>query len=361
MWLGALGLVGLFIGVCEALQYQLSKNYSGPDFFDQFDFFSDPDPTHGFVKYQDLAGANSTGLAGFASNDVFQNVVYLGVDSSNIAPDGRQSTRIQSKDFFNQSLHIADIRHMPGGICGSWPAYWLVGPQWPDDGEIDIMEGISLQPINKMVLHTKAHLTISNISDPSVANATQMQMRGTFTSLDCSADIPGDPGCAVSGANNSFGQAFNDNGGGVLATEYGPQWISIWNFARDEIPADAFSGSPDPETWRVPDAHFMSADGGLLSEYFSNLRIVVNIALCGDWTDGDWATSECAALAPTCQDYVANNPQAFKEAYWLIGGIQVYQPVSGGSNITAGPYASAGYRRHVPRTPAPRSDQGFQH
>ncbi|EXJ74829.1 uncharacterized protein A1O5_01525 [Cladophialophora psammophila CBS 110553] len=320
-------LVGLFIGASQALQYQLSRNYTGPDFFDQFDFFSDPDPTHGFVKYQDLAGANSTGLAGFASNDVFENVIYLGVDSSNMAPNGRQSTRIQSKDFFNYSLHIADIMHMPGGICGSWPAYWLVGPKWPDDGEIDIMEGISLQPVNKMVLHTKAHLTISNISDPSVANATQMQMRGAFTSLDCSADVPGNPGCAVSGSNNSFGKAFNDNGGGVVATEFAPGWISIWNFARDEVPSDAFSGNPSPGTWRTPDAHFMSANGSSLSEYFSNLSIVINTALCGDWTNEEWSGSGCAALAPTCQDYVANNPQAFKETFWLIRGIQVYQPV----------------------------------
>ncbi|OAG34894.1 hypothetical protein AYO21_10944 [Fonsecaea monophora] len=344
------GLLGLFVGVSQALQYQIYQNYSGSDFFDHFDFFSDPDPTHGFVKYQDLAGANNTGLAGFASNDVFQNVVYLGVDSSSVAPGGRQSTRIESKEVFNQSLHIADIRHMPGGICGSWPAYWLVGPQWPDNGEIDILEGISLQPVNKMVLHTKAHLMVSNISDPSVANATGMQMQGTFTSLDCSTDITGNPGCAASGTNNSFGKAFNDDGGGVVATEYGPQWISIWNFGRDEIPADAFSGSPNPETWRTPDAHFMSADGGPLSEYFSNLRIVINTALCGDWTNGDWANSECATLAPTCQDYVANNPQAFKEAYWLIGGIQVYQPVSGGSNITDGPYAGFEIWRGVDHT-----------
>lgn len=26
---------------------------------------------------------------------------------------------------------------MPFG-CGTWPAYWLVGPNWPSGGEIDV-------------------------------------------------------------------------------------------------------------------------------------------------------------------------------------------------------------------------------
>lgn len=35
---------------------------------------------------------------------------------------GRESVRISSKKTFTHGLFIADIAHMPGTICGAWPA-----------------------------------------------------------------------------------------------------------------------------------------------------------------------------------------------------------------------------------------------
>jgi hypothetical protein len=211
----------------------------------------------------------------------------------------------------------------------------LVGNNWPYGGEIDIMEGINMQQTNKMVLHTKAHVTMANLSDSSIADSMNMHQRGTMSALDCSADVQGNPGCGVIGANNSYGTGFNANGGGVLVTEYTPDYISIWNFGRDEIPGDAFNGTPDPLSWRIPDAHFMSANFSSLAQHFTNLKIVFNTALCGDWTNGQWASSDCAALAPTCQEYVANHPEAFREAYWLINGIQVYTSAGGATSTSS--------------------------
>jgi hypothetical protein len=51
--------------------------------------------------------------------------VYMGVDTKSVLnPNGpgRKSVRIQSKVSYNRALIIADIPHVPGSACGSWPA-----------------------------------------------------------------------------------------------------------------------------------------------------------------------------------------------------------------------------------------------
>jgi beta-glucanase (GH16 family) len=49
---------------------------------------------------------------------------------------GRKSIRLESKATYTKGLFIADIKHMPGGACGAWPAFWTFGPNWPSSGEI---------------------------------------------------------------------------------------------------------------------------------------------------------------------------------------------------------------------------------
>ena len=48
------------------------------------------------------------------------------------------SVRITSNKSYNSGLFIADFFSMPHG-CSVWPAYWTVGPDWPNAGEIDII------------------------------------------------------------------------------------------------------------------------------------------------------------------------------------------------------------------------------
>jgi hypothetical protein len=50
---------------------------------------------------------------------------YIGVDHSttlHTTDTGRASVRISTKKTFNHGLFIADVAHMPGTICGAWPA-----------------------------------------------------------------------------------------------------------------------------------------------------------------------------------------------------------------------------------------------
>lgn len=115
--------------------YVLADDYSGEAFFSSFTFFTDPDPTNGHVVFKSEAEANATGLAGLIDGGNATKAVYLGVDTTSEAPEGRGSVRVQSTKSYQHALVIADIVHMPGSVCGTWPAFWMVGADWPNDGE----------------------------------------------------------------------------------------------------------------------------------------------------------------------------------------------------------------------------------
>lgn len=83
-----------------------------------FDFFTGADPTNGYVEYLDETDAQGLGLVNTSNNQI-----YMGVDHSTIAQaPGRSSVRIASTAKYNHGLIILDLEHMPGGICGTWPA-----------------------------------------------------------------------------------------------------------------------------------------------------------------------------------------------------------------------------------------------
>lgn len=123
------GLVNLSIA-----GYTLEDDYEPSAFFSMFNFFTVSlilptiallltvskagDPTHGYVSYVDQGTAQSGGLI-----NTNNGAVYIGVDHTNVASgSGRSSVRITSSKSYNHGLIIADIAHMPGGVCGTWPA-----------------------------------------------------------------------------------------------------------------------------------------------------------------------------------------------------------------------------------------------
>jgi hypothetical protein len=80
----------------------------------------------GFVQYVDQSTAQDMGLI----NSSATGAVSWGVDSTNKTPEGRPSVRLSSKKTYNNGLVVLDVEHMPVG-CGTWPAFWMVGPDWP--------------------------------------------------------------------------------------------------------------------------------------------------------------------------------------------------------------------------------------
>ncbi|KAL6712675.1 hypothetical protein ACN47E_000552 [Coniothyrium glycines] len=295
-----------------AAAYNLIDTYDSSNWLSKFDVQDIADPTHGFVDYVNAGEAQSLGLIKNQGNQV-----YMGVDSwSYLDPNGagRKSVRIQSKKAYNRALVIADIAHVPGSNCGSWPAFWMVGPNWPNQGEIDIYEGVHLNTYNQITLHSSPGCT------PSVGSGGETGRRVTNT--DCGAG-GGFNGCGVmSQSPVSYGTAFNANGGGVYATLWTSSGIKVWFFAARDVPSNIRNGDPDPNSWGTPTANF--GGGCDYNSKFRNLNIVFDITFCGDWAGGVWGSTSCAQSNPSCNAYVASQPQSFGDSYWLVNSIKVY-------------------------------------
>lgn len=304
--------------------YVLDTEYNPDNFFQEFDFFTDPDPTEGFVQYVDGPTAMSKGMAGSASG-----AVYLGVDYNTQGPtNGRQSTRVQSRKTFTKGLFVADLAHMPASTCGLWPAFWMFGPNWPMGGEIDIIEGVHNSESNSVTLHTGPGCQVSN---QGAIKTT------TFVGSNCN----GNDGCGQATEDNqNYGDGFNANGGGIYAMDWTDDHMAVWYFPRHRIPKDILNGTPEPDvkTWGQPSARFSSGGSCNLNDHFSENQIVFNIDFCGSWAGSVWSqNSECSALAPTCNEYVANNPGAFWNAFWMINSVKVYkQSGDGGASQPTG-------------------------
>ena len=294
----------LLFGICSA-GYVLETSFTSANWFSQFSFFTvscpclsiriptswtqnlsqSADPTAGYVNYVDQTTATNNGYI-----NTNNGVVYIGVDHTNVVNGtGRNSVRIVSNAAYNYGLFALDVSHMPGGICGTWqvlrsifdsldkqnhrlidghdrPAFWMVGPNWPNDGEIDIIEGVNDNANNAMTLHTSDGCSITN--DGAFA--------GVLTTSNCYVSAPGqiyNAGCDIQDSTpQSYGADFNSNGGGVIVTEWTDTDINIWFFPRGTTPSDLESGTPDPASWQEPVAQFQGSCD--IQNHFADMQIV---------------------------------------------------------------------------------------
>jgi hypothetical protein len=299
--------------------YVLQDDYM-KDFYSQFEFFTEADPTKGHVKFVDEATAKSSGLI----NSSYTGAVSWGVDTTNITPEGRPSIRLTSHKSYSSGLIVLDVEHMPAG-CGTWPAFWTVGPSWPQNGEIDILEGVNEQAANSFALHTAEGCSISQNSGSAFS--------GDLSTPNCDVNASGqgkNVGCAIKSKDTqTYGEGLNSNKGGIYATLWTGEAISMFFFPRGQVPQDVLGESPDPSTWGTPAATF--SGGCDIPSFFKDNQIVFDTTFCGDWAGNDFTQGSCKSKAATCQEYVTNNPKAFAEAYWTINGLKVYQQDGSGS------------------------------
>lgn len=290
------------------------------------------------------------------TNETF---VYI---SSNATTEGpRNSVRLEGLRRFNRGLFIIDLRHMPVS-CGTWPALWLTDEaNWPVNGEIDIVEGVSYQDTAKTALHATKECVMDNVPEGSKTGTwdTSVGIPNKKTGLpdmtfryaqNCFVYDPHqwlNQGCVATDMKlegRSLGMPLNANGGGVYALEWDPanRHIRTWVFSpHGRVPVnlrDALRTAtnanidtrvpPDTSLWGLPYGHFPIGDGtNCPASHFRNMRLVINLAFCGS-VAGNRYFMDCPKQVKefkTCNEWVASNPEELKEAYWKIRGVYVYE------------------------------------
>lgn len=218
-------LVSTIVSITSAASFQIAFNHTGASLYvavfssstvtedisslDEWTFINGTDVTNkGNVLFQTREDAEAKNLT-FLNSD--GNYVVKVDNTTSAAGDdqfGRDSVMVWSNYTISEgNLVIMDAVHIPFGVSHSyyvythseiahnsitvlwsgllipylmclvalllslvWPAFWMEGPNWPNGGEIDIIEGVSpainrqaKYPIEKLNLHIyrsiKIHLT----------------------------------------------------------------------------------------------------------------------------------------------------------------------------------------------------------
>lgn len=310
---------GVFASYISSVKgYSLIREYSGQTFFDRWDFYGDYDNlTAGNVLWANESYAASQKLAYIDS----KGNAIIKVDNTTNVPLGqnRSTVRITSQDTYDiGSVWIIDLSHIPFG-CSVWPAFWTFGPNWPQDGEIDIIEAINMMTYNQMSIHTTPGCT---------DNGSEYQLGISGPTTDCSQP----PGCTVMETSpSSYAGDFAAAGGGVWATQFDVSGIFIWFWSRPNIPASinqANTSSVDVTQWGTPHASYFSNTCNI-TQFYTAQNLVLDITLCGVWAGvGSNYASTCANAGPTGQCYedcvVGPGSPRYDDAYFNISYVRAY-------------------------------------
>jgi len=296
-----------------AATYRLSDNVVGSKLYSSFTFENISDPTNGRVNYVDQATAIANNLS-YTCDDS----IVLRADHTTVldpAGPGRNSVRVKSVATYTKHVLILDVRHIPQG-CATWPAAWETEEaNWPNGGELDIIEGANGQGPDGISIHTGPGCTIPASGDQT----------GTLRATDCNALDNGGAGCGFSVEDaNSYGAPFNSNGGGWYAMERTDTFIKVWFWPRNGCPPfDVLADSiyVNTDTWGTPAANFPNTYCDIGKEFGPN-NIIINLTFCGGYANGTFSSDGCPG---SCIDYVNNNPGDFVDAYWEFASLRVYE------------------------------------
>ena len=291
----------------------------------------------------DYVGAGDPRIGSLAYYEPLSDTSIMRVDyTKTYTPGvdrGRPSIRAETHNHYQYGLFILDLAHMPGGACGSWPAFWTTSnDHWPEQGEIDIIENVNFATNSKESLH--AGPVFPGDVCEVVGNVNTLpngQQTGTQTTYNCmwnattsdygsKTQFSGN-GCSADNNNpNSFGTDFNLVGGGVYAMEWRDDIIQMWSWENGLAPEDIANATPDPTTWGNP--IFTTWGGNCdIARHFIDHIVIFDTTFCGDWGNAVWESTTCydADKYPTCADYVGANPTDYAETYWEVRSLKIYE------------------------------------
>ena len=217
-----------------------------------------------------------------------------------------------------------------------WPAFWTANlTNWPNGGEIDILEGVNTQTNNHFAFHTSNGCTVSGQSQSGSLDTSNCYVYAAGQSFNA--------GCGgFAATSKGYGNGMNAIGGGIYAMDWRKEGIRIWFFPKGSYPADIVAGKPaisgwgtvsptqrfaDFSQWRicpVRDAIYLTISWDI------KLYLISRIIRC-EWSDcrfcGDWAGAVYAAdgCPGTCTNQVAWYPSSFNQAYFGVKSLKVYK------------------------------------
>ncbi|OCF43400.1 endo-1,3(4)-beta-glucanase [Kwoniella heveanensis CBS 569] len=318
----------------------LVRTYEGDTFFDRWSYYGNYDnTTNGDAVFVNKSVADSSKLTYLSS----ANTAIIKVDNTSTVPynEKRNTVKITSTDSYPVgSIWVLDVLRIPYG-CSVWSAFWSYGKgaTWPEQGEIDTIEGVNMGWANQMALHTE---------DGCAITASSSAYSGTVNSTSCYYEDNDNSGCAITDSSySSYGEQFAANGGGVYVTQLAEEGVSIWFFERSSIP-DAVSSansSIDTSSLGTPSG-FWSKDGCDVDKFFGDQSLVFDITLCGDWAGQSsiLSTTGCSALTgtETCYSKYVLDSSNYANAYFEINSLKVYSNGSSSSSSSSSSNSTSG-------------------
>jgi hypothetical protein len=280
---------------------------------------SNPDLTHGITNYVD-------------KNDKTYLEKYVTLDGDKLklqveklqpvenTPRSVKSVRLESYKEYNSGIFVFSASHCPTGD-GIWPAFWLVGSNWPANGEIDILEAVNSEGDAKFGgERCRGLYNISTLHTPNNGSC-KLCINGKCQPCDQGFGCPQN----FSG-NFTVGKEFNNNGGGVYVCQLSKEKvIKIWFFQKKNIPnklkvdnTEAITAE-DITTWSKTDG-YVQFDA--CQDYFNNLFITLNIAVCGDWPNQGY--SDNMYNNQETVNAINNSNGISENAYFIVDYIKIY-------------------------------------
>ncbi|CAJ1361873.1 unnamed protein product [Effrenium voratum] len=337
----------------QVKRYHVVEEFVGPDFFKSWNFYSGSDPTHGTVNFVTEEQAWQSQLLSASEYGVemrADSTTKLGSEG------GRKAVRIESKNSYNSGLFVLSLDHVPTA-CGAWPAFWMFGDDaqhsWPRWGEYDILESIHTLNYATTTLHTRESCDQRDVNNgiDFVGQGWAAGSLGNNKAKNCWVKAPQEydnQGCGQKLPAGSFGEGFNQNGGGTFVAEWDREdrkFMRTWFFPKGKEPIDLIVRSPEPDLWGTPNSFFTLHERWCTADHFKNMRMVFDTTFCGDYAGSTFAAM-CPSIKTTCEDYVRNHPEAFSETFWNIQRLDVYQKLDGAQLAAMAPVDLVEERPH---------------